>query len=220
VTPPVDSTTEQARGGSNRQRRQEQILAKAVLLFAQYGYGVDTQFLAEQLQVGKGTLYRYFSSKEELFLAAVDYGMRKLHEQLMAYIAGVEDPFEQIRQGVRAYLAFFAEHPEYVELLIQERALFKDRRKPTYLQHREDKVERWRDLYRSMMAQDCLRVMPAERISNVMSNLLYGTMCTNYFAYQKADFEAQTLEILDVMFFGILSDSERQARQTAGAGRG
>ncbi|MGA2259581.1 MAG: helix-turn-helix domain-containing protein, partial [Thermoguttaceae bacterium] len=53
-------------------RRQEEILEKAVLLFAAHGYAdTDTQFLANQLQVGKGTLYRYFPSKEELFLAAV-----------------------------------------------------------------------------------------------------------------------------------------------------
>ena len=54
-------------------RRREEILAAAIHLFAVHGYaGTDTQLLADKLQVGKGTLYRYFQSKEDLFLAAVD----------------------------------------------------------------------------------------------------------------------------------------------------
>ena len=81
-------------------RRQEEILEKAVFLFAAHGYAnTDTQFLADQLKVGKGTLYRYFPSKEELFLAAVDFGMRKLHEHVGALVAQAADPMDRIRQG-------------------------------------------------------------------------------------------------------------------------
>ena len=46
-------------------RRTEEILAAAARLFARLGYtDTDTQALADELQVGKGTLYRYFPSKE------------------------------------------------------------------------------------------------------------------------------------------------------------
>ena len=45
---------------------------------------------------------------------------------------------DRIRQGVRGYLAFFAEHPEFVELMIQERAIFRDQRKPTYFRRRDE----------------------------------------------------------------------------------
>lgn len=196
-------------------RRQEEILEKAMQLFAEHGYaGTDTQFLADQLHVGKGTLYRYFASKEELFLAAVDYGMRKYHEYLEENLKGITDPVEQIRHGIRSYLSFFAEHPECVELLIQERALFKDRKKPTFFQHRERNVERWRNLYRSLISRDMIRQMPAERITDVISDLLYGTMLANYFISRQPGFERQTSDILDVVLNGILSDSERQRRKT------
>ena len=134
-------------------RRCEEILEKAISLFAAHGYaGTDTQLLADELQVGKGTLYRYFHSKEELFLAAVDVVIRRMHERIEASLASVEDPLKQGREGILAYLAFFAEHPRYVELLIQERALFKDRGQPTYFQQRERNVERWRTLYRRLKA--------------------------------------------------------------------
>ena len=133
--------------------RQEEIVEAAATLFAQHGYAeADTQLLADKLGVGKGTLYRYFASKEDVFLAAADRVMRLLHEQVVSSIEGIADPLDQITAAVRAFLAFFAEHPDYVELLMQERAQFKDRKKPTYYLHREANIGRWRDLYRALIA--------------------------------------------------------------------
>ena len=197
-------------------RRQEEILEKAVLLFAAHGYAdTDTQFLADQLQVGKGTLYRYFRSKEELFLAAVDFGVRKLHEHVCAWVNQAVDPMDRIRQGVRGYLAFFVEHPEVVELMIQERAIFRDQRKSTYFQRRDEFAKQWQELYRQLIAEGVLRDMPPERISNIFGELLYGAMFTNFFSGRVPDFESQTDEIMDVVLEGILSDSQRQRRRAA-----
>ena len=139
--------------------------------------GTDTQLLADELQVGKGTIYRYFQNKEELFLAAADHIMAKLRERIDAAVIGVADPLEKMRAGILAYLTFFFEKPDYVELLIQERALFKDRETPTFFRYRERNVQRWRDLYRGLMIDGRLRDMPPERITDVLSDLTYGTMC-------------------------------------------
>jgi AcrR family transcriptional regulator len=203
---------------ARRARRQEQILDAAVQLFAEHGYSdTDTQLLAEKLQVGKGTIYRYFRSKRDLFLAAADRVMRQMRQCVDASIEGIEEPLDRIAIAVRAFLTFFAEHPEYVELLMQERAQFKDRKKPTYFEHREANSVRWRALYRSLIEAGRIRDVPVERISDVMSNLLYGTMFTNYFTDQRQSVEAQARDILDIAFHGILSDSERQRRAAGGA---
>ena len=169
-----------------------------------------TQELAESLQVGKGTIYRHFPSKRALFLAAVDRVMRRIREQLDASLLSVDDPIDGIGRAVFAFLAFFAEHPQFVELMIQERALFKDREKPTYIEHREKNLWRWREQYRSLIAEGRIRDMPVERITDVIGDLLYGTIFTNYFAGRSDPPEAQTRDILDIVFFGILSDSERE----------
>lgn len=191
--------------------RREEILDAAVKLFARHGYAeTDTQLLADELGVGKGTLYRYFPSKRELFLAAADRVMRRMRERIDASIEGIDEPLERMAAAIRAYLAFFAEHPEFVELLMQERAQFKDRSKPTYFVHREANLQRWRDLYRSLMDQGRLRTMPVERITDVLSNLVYGTMFTNYFIGSGTPPEQQARDILDIVFHGILSDAERR----------
>jgi AcrR family transcriptional regulator len=193
--------------------RQEEILEAAARLFARHGYAdTDTQLLADELGVGKGTLYRYFPSKRDLFLAAVDRAMRSLRQHVDSAVASAEDPLDQIAAGVRAFLSFCADHPEFVELLMQERAQFKDRKKPTYFEHREASLERWRARYRALIAAGRIREMPVEHITDVMSQLLYGTIFINYFTGQQRPPEQQAREILDVVFHGILSDSERRRR--------
>lgn len=192
--------------------RREEILDAATALFAEHGFSdTVTQVLAERLQVGKGTIYRYFPSKRELFLAAVDRVMRRMRTHVDAQITTIQDPLARVAQAIRAYLSFFAEHPEFVELLIQERAHFKDRKKPTYFEHQDNNVRRWREIYRALIAEGRVREMPVERITDVIGNLLYGTMFTNYFAGQKKPSEQQASDILDVVYHGILTESGRQA---------
>ena len=188
------------------ERRRGEILDAATELFAEHGYSdAVTQQLADRLQVGKGTIYRHFPSKRELFLAAVDRVMVRLYERLHACAEGVDDPLEVVARSVREYLRFFAEHPRYVELLIQERAQFKDRTTPTFLEHREKNVGRWRELYRSLIASGRVRDIPVDRITDVVRDLLYGTTFTNYFTGSGKPPEDQARDVLDVLFFGILS---------------
>ncbi|HEY5315833.1 MAG TPA: TetR/AcrR family transcriptional regulator [Pirellulales bacterium] len=193
--------------------RREEILDAATKLFAEHGYAdTDTQQLADKLGVGKGTLYRYFPSKRELFLAAADRGMRKLCQYIDASIAAIEAPPDKIAEVVRSYLTFFAENPELCELLIHERALFKDRKKPTYFEHREANRERLRSLYRAYIAEGQIRDIPVDQLLDVIGDLLYGTMFTNYFSGRQVSPEEQARGILDILFRGILSDVGRQRR--------
>lgn len=211
----TDSALDEKPKGTGERR--EAILVAATSLFSEHGFNdTDTQALAERLGVGKGTLYRCFASKRELFLAAVDRAVRQLHERLQRSTEGVEDPLERVTHGVRAYLEFFAEHPQYVELIMQERALFKDRKRPTFFEYRDRQANLWRTLYSQLIESGRVRPMPVDRIRDVMGQVLYGTVFTNYFAGQAKTPQMQAREIIDVVFHGILSDSERLRMPTGG----
>ena len=199
------------------ERRREEILDAAARVFAQHGYpGTDVQVIADRLGVGKGTVYRYFPSKQELFLAAVDRGLRRLHERIEADTANVADPIDRIAQAIHSYLAFFAENRELVELFIQERAEFKDRKQPAYFEQREATCGPWDDLIRQLMAEGRLRDIPVDELRDVTSDLLYGTIFANHFARRSTPPRAQAEQILDLVFHGILTDRERKRRKGAG----
>src|SRR5688572_32321478 len=74
------------------ERRHDEILRKAVEVFARHGYpNTDVQFIADPLGISKGTVYRYFESKERLFLAAVTWGVERLEEHMERVTNYVED---------------------------------------------------------------------------------------------------------------------------------
>ena len=108
----------------------------------------------------KGRSIATFRAKRELFLAAADRVMRKMLETVLAAVGEIEDPIVRLKLAVYEFLEFFNRHPAYVELLIQERALFKDRKKPTFQQHREVNVERWRSVYEQLIRDGRLPQCP------------------------------------------------------------
>lgn len=192
------------------ERRREQILCAAGRVFAVRGYRqTEVQEIADACEISKGLIYRYFSSKEALFLASVDRGMQLLQEQIDEAVAELEDPFECIKVAIRTHLTFFDTHPAMIELFVQERAEFRDRRKPTYFEHRDANIGRWRDMLVGLIAAGRLRPVPVERIMDVISDLVYGAMFTNYFRGRTKPVEEQAKDILDVVMHGILSDEER-----------
>lgn len=195
------------------ERRRDEIIDAATTVFARDGFAcADLQDVADAIGVGKGTLYRYFPTKDQMFQAAVDRVMTNMRASINAAVAGVDQPLDRIAAAVRAYLTYFDEHPEGVELIIQERAHFKDRKKPTYFAHREANLHRWQDIYRTLIAEGRVRDIPVDRITDVMSNQLYGRVFTNYFAGREKTLREQADDLLDVIWNGILTDKERQAR--------
>jgi AcrR family transcriptional regulator len=57
----------------------DRMIAAAVALFARGGFnGVTTRDIASSANVSEGNLFRYFRSKRELFIAAIDYELGKL----------------------------------------------------------------------------------------------------------------------------------------------
>ncbi|MBS0208119.1 MAG: TetR/AcrR family transcriptional regulator [Planctomycetes bacterium] len=191
-----------------REARRQFIIETAAKLFAEAGYAdCEMDRVAAACGVAKGTLYLYFPGKQELFFAAVDLGMHQMQAALRAAYESATDPFKQIVKSIGAYLVFFEEHPHYVELLIQERAIFKDRKRSTYFEHRDEHRGRWRDHWLRMIAEGRVRDdLPVERIMDTIGSLLYGTMFTNHFIGRSVPREEQQHAIVEVMLRGLLKE--------------
>ncbi|MDP9173840.1 MAG: TetR/AcrR family transcriptional regulator [Planctomycetota bacterium] len=216
----IDSTSEPKRPPGRpkdqalQERRRGEILDQAADAFAKHGYAnTDVQWISDALSVSKGTIYRYFPSKEDLFLAAVRRGVERLYEHIAVAKRDKVDSLDTITAAVVAYLQFFKANPQLVELFIQERSLFRDGRKPVFFEHRDAKRGPFRQLVARLMENGVIREMPVERFIDVLGDVLYGTMFTNFFAGRDKPFESQAQDILDLVFFGALSDEERARRK-------
>ncbi|MBL9123886.1 MAG: TetR/AcrR family transcriptional regulator [Planctomycetaceae bacterium] len=114
--------------------KREAILTAAVAQFAQHGYAAtEMETIAAAAGVAKGTLYRYFKSKEELFLAAVDRTFERLTEFVFEAIVCIDEPVAIVRTSFRAIARFLQRNPLVLELLAEERSVFRDRPPPAPL---------------------------------------------------------------------------------------
>ncbi len=195
-----------------RQRR-EAILRQAVTHFARDGFAkADMGAIAVDAGCAKGTIYNYFKSKGDLFRASVDYVMQGL--LAATHSSGAKDPVERLGHAIRSFLAYFDAHPEYIELLIQERAQFKDRDDPTYLKYRETNCEQARAAFRSLIQAGRFRDVPVDRTLDNLRNLLYGTIFNNHFAGRGTSLEQQAEDIKDLLLHGLLSPAESARMKT------
>ena len=70
----------------------EKIVQAAIATFSKYGYDkTRMDDIAKSAKLGKGTLYLYFKSKEELFYAISENNIKELKEQLSKLFSKKED---------------------------------------------------------------------------------------------------------------------------------
>ncbi|MCH8544579.1 MAG: TetR/AcrR family transcriptional regulator [Alcanivorax sp.] len=159
--------------------RRAEILAAASKIFAAHGYrATDVQLIADAADVGKGTVYRFFATKEALFLGTMADVMERLSGDVDQQLAGLTDPWEALCTAIRTYFAFFQRHPEAVELFIHERAEFRDRSLPTYFAHSERRQARWLHLFRELGLSQ--HTWPTPEIAmDILGDLAFGAIFVN-----------------------------------------
>jgi AcrR family transcriptional regulator len=98
--------------------RGEQILETAARLFDKRHYHeVRMEDLAAQAGVAKGTLYRYFQDKEDLYIALLLSATLRFCKEMDVALEGVKCPEEKIRIFLRRSVAFFDEYPYFLDLM-------------------------------------------------------------------------------------------------------
>ena len=162
-------------------RRRAEILRQATLLFARNGFAkTEINAIAEAAGCAKGTIYNYFSSKRDLFRQAVDMVM----DGVLGTGPGElpDNPIESIHVGIQAFISYFDEHPEYIELLIQERAVLETTTTPLYMEYRKRHNERRAPLFARLIQDGWFRPLPIKQTMRIIDDLLYGTIFTNHLA--------------------------------------
>lgn len=99
-------------------KRGLQILDAAAQLFANHRYHeVRMDDIAAHAGVAKGTLYRYYHDKEELYLALTIYGIQKLYDQAHEQVKRAGDPDQKLRDFITCIVRYYEQYPYFLELL-------------------------------------------------------------------------------------------------------
>lgn len=187
--------------------RKEIILSHACRAFARYGYAnMDVEKLASDLGIGKGTIYRAFPSKQDLFFATLTRSLGQMSEFITREVESQNaQGVMQIQAGVRAFLKFFDLNCDVIELFIQDRAVFPDLESSAFRQHCLRNAERWRAFFATLIEQDLIRQLDPHWLGETLNQLLFGQLFLHRLNSDKSTLESRSQDILTLFFVGILT---------------
>jgi AcrR family transcriptional regulator len=102
----------------------EKILTAAAQLFARHRFHeARMEDIAAAAAVGKGTLYRYFQDKDQLYGALLERAAQQITRRLCQAAAGACGPRERLEAVVRVVLDYFDEQPQLFDLIHHAEAM-------------------------------------------------------------------------------------------------
>jgi AcrR family transcriptional regulator len=155
-----------------------EIIERCAQLFDAGGYHRATmQLLADEVGLGKPTLYHYFASKTDILFA--------IHQmQIAALIDGIDSvrrrglgPEQQLYHAARDILEQIAQHPGYVRAFFEHYGELEGAKRSEIRARRIEYFQRVCDIIRSGIASGAFRKVDVETAA-------YGFLGTCSWAYQ------------------------------------
>jgi AcrR family transcriptional regulator len=114
--------------GPKRKKQKDarsRILQAALNEFSDKGYHASTiDSIAERAGIAKGTVYRYFNTKEGLFNALKEDTISEFVEHARHDLSQEEDVLQIIESVIKNYLSFFEKNSAFFKVIIQEQKDF------------------------------------------------------------------------------------------------
>src|ERR1044071_8404920 len=111
----------QARLLEHRETTRRAILDAALDLFITEGYGqASIRNIAARVEYSPGAIYGYFASKDEIFYALAEEGLRSLGGRELAALPSA-DALEDLRASIWRLYEFSTEQPQYFALVFLDR---------------------------------------------------------------------------------------------------
>lgn len=99
------------------EERKQQILEVGVNEFANKGFdGANINVIAQKVGISVGLMYKYFSTKEDLFLTCVRHGIEMLEGVLQGIMVSDEKLLKKAEQLIRAIQNHSRQNVNYVRL--------------------------------------------------------------------------------------------------------
>ena len=204
---------------ATREDIRDLILDAADRLLARYGYKKMTmEDLAQEVGIGKGTIYLHFPSKEEVVLSHVDRIVERLKVELLKVARGAGTPAERLRRMLVARVMFrFDSVQHYTESLNDLLAALRPGLLARRRRHFEEEAEVLAEVLREGRLGgdfDFEDAGSAARTLLTATNALLPYSLSARELGGRADLEAEAARVVDMLLGGLL------ARGRAGRGGG
>ena len=180
------------------------ILDSAKTLFPHFGLKKTTvDEIARLAKIGKGTIYRYFASKEDIFLEVIEEEGKILQNQLHKAINKVVSPQEKLRIFVFTWMKALKKLANYYNIFKEEYI----KQYPFIQKVREKNFEREMDIVKSILEEGVKKgifnIDDVKRTSRVILNAIRGMEYSWIMKKSEFDFQQSIKKFIDLLIKGL-----------------
>lgn len=183
------------------------ILDAAYDVFADKGfYNATVDEIAQEAGVGKGTVYRHFDSKDNLFQAVVREKLLDLVAQVREGFETADDVLQGIRRAVSAYLRFFEKHNRFYRILVFEQQGFGTEFRTEYIAGILQNVPQIRDMVISAAEEGITK--PLDDFYTIFYGIvgfMDGVIHKWFYNNCEGSLEDEIDTIIEVLFYGFVA---------------
>lgn len=191
---------------SDPDAKHQAILQHAVEVFADEGFRhADVQVIADRAGVGKGTVYRHFGKKEDLFWATMLWVFESLREHILQAMEGTQGTVAKLRAACLAYAEFFQANPKCLEVFVQDRAMFRGTCPESHREHHEKLLGHFIGLLEQGIAAGELRPVDPRETMVALAATVYGVVVHSCYMPGSSSLVERARQATDIFFEGIKS---------------
>ena len=156
--------------------RRLRILEAAGTYFGKNGYhSADLDIVSKEAGVGKGTLYRYFENKEQLFVETVSYFADKMYGEIISEIERIRDR-NLVKALFEAHEKYYTNHRDVYNLVHNAVTQMPEKLVSIFHEIHNQKMEKLKIRLENGMSTGIFKKMNAEivlKILDAMANMIF-----------------------------------------------
>ena len=191
--------------------KKEEIIKAAIRAFLRKGaYGTTISDISEEAGIGKGTIYEYFKSKEEIIFSTYEYFMNRFDEDARQMIESTSDPAEKLKRMLMFFADYIDQEGEIMELLLDfwAIAIKESSTRGRLLASMRAFYQGFRDMVSGILVEGMAKgtfkknINP-EKIATILNGAFDGILIQWILDRRSVHYKDTLLQIPDLIFNGI-----------------
>ncbi len=198
----------------NKQQKREIILQAALRVFAQKGFAATKMNdIAQQAGIGKGTLYEYFTSKEDLFFETFFHLFEQYDQIFQEKLQLTPNPIEKIKLIIQIYFVEFTQQNfDFMQIMMDywmASARQHHHQNFNLLSLYKNYIQLIAQILQEGIEQNIFRPHNTQHYASILLGLLDGLFLQLFLEPQLFDVPAMGQSICE-MFIHSLTDSHKE----------
>lgn len=189
----------------NEGDKRQQILKAAVTVFSRKGFHeAKVDEIAQLADVGKGTVYEYFSSKTELFQEMFKAGMEFYLDNLSKELKPKQSCREKLIRVSKLHLRFVVHYKDLARITMTEPANISEDFRKSIFKHRAKKIDLLKQIIDEGIESGEFRKVNSYAAALTFSGSLGALFSPIIFSKDKPSYNGLIEPMLDIIFSGLL----------------